>query len=142
MARLTPDLDPAERARAAARAGPGARVLGRPLNILRLLKAAFTFEGAMDYVAWKVERHSGVRIEVAPWQRRFPLLAAPGLYWKLQATGRARSSYSQPARAVPGHGLAESLAELIARLPAGGPRPFRRAHRPVAMPQLAAASGD
>ncbi len=38
----------------------------------------------MDYVAWKIERHSGVRIEVAPWQRRFPLLAAPGLYWKLR----------------------------------------------------------
>jgi hypothetical protein len=60
---------------------------GRPLNILRLLKAAFTFDGAIDYVAWKVERHSGVRIEIAPWQRRFPLLAAPGLYWKLRRLG-------------------------------------------------------
>jgi hypothetical protein len=34
-----------------------------------------------------VERHSGVRVEVAPWQRRFPLLAAPGLYWKLRRRG-------------------------------------------------------
>jgi hypothetical protein len=61
--------------------------LGRPLNILRLLKASFTFEGATDYAVWKVERHSGVRIEVTPWQRRFPLLAAPGLYWKLKRRG-------------------------------------------------------
>ena len=60
---------------------------GRRLNLLRLLKAAFTFEGAMDYVAWKIERHRGVRIEVKPWQRRFPLLAAPGLYWKLRRLG-------------------------------------------------------
>jgi hypothetical protein len=60
---------------------------GRRLNLLRLLKAAFTFEGAMDYVAWKIERHRGVRIEVKPWQRRFPLLAAPWLYWKLRRLG-------------------------------------------------------
>jgi hypothetical protein len=63
---------------------------GRRLNILRLLKAALTFDGAMDYVAWKIERHRGVRIEVAPWQRRFPLLAAPGLYWKLRRRGILR----------------------------------------------------
>ncbi|HXC59081.1 MAG TPA: hypothetical protein VN645_07170 [Steroidobacteraceae bacterium] len=63
---------------------------GKRLNILRLLKAAFTFDGAMDYVAWKIERHRGVRIEVAPWQRRFPLLAAPGLYWKLRRRGILR----------------------------------------------------
>jgi hypothetical protein len=64
--------------------------LGKPLNLIRLLKAAFTFDGAMDYVAWKVERHSGVHIEVAPWQRRFPLLAAPGLYWRLKRRGVLR----------------------------------------------------
>jgi hypothetical protein len=44
----------------------------------------------MDYVAWKVERHSGVRIDVKPWQRRFPLLAAPGLYLKLRRLGVLR----------------------------------------------------
>jgi hypothetical protein len=82
-------LSDAQRARAAAQWSRRAR-LGKPLNIVRLLKAAFTFEGAMDYVAWKIERHSGVRIEVAPWQRRFPLLAAPGLYWKLRRRGVLR----------------------------------------------------
>jgi hypothetical protein len=60
---------------------------GRRLNVLRLLKAAFTFDGAMDYAAWKIERHRGIRIEVKPWQRRFPLLAAPLLYWKLRRLG-------------------------------------------------------
>jgi hypothetical protein len=83
---LTPEIEPAARARA--RRGWAWRArFGRPLNIARLLKAAFTFEGAMDYVAWKVERHSGVHVEVKPWQRRFPLLAAPGLYFKLRRLG-------------------------------------------------------
>jgi len=64
--------------------------LGRALNVLRLLKAALTFDHALDYVVWKVERHSGVRLEVAPWERRFPLLAAPGLYWRLRRRGLLR----------------------------------------------------
>jgi hypothetical protein len=66
------------------------RRLGKPLNVLRLLKAAFTFERPLDYVAWKVERHSGVRLAIAPWQRRFPLLAAPGLYCRLRRRGLLR----------------------------------------------------
>ena len=86
---LTPALSEDAR-RAASRRWARRRMLGKPLNFLRLLKAAFTFDGAMDYVAWKIERHSGVRIEVAPWQRRFPLLAAPGLYWKLRRRGVLR----------------------------------------------------
>jgi hypothetical protein len=86
---LQPVLDPRQRRKAQRSWALRAR-LGRPLNILRLLKAAFTFEGAMDYVAWKIERHRGVRIEVSPWQRRFPLLAAPGLYWTLRRRGIIR----------------------------------------------------
>jgi len=58
--------------------------------VLRLLKAALTFDRGMDYVVWKVERHSGVRLEVAPWERRFPLLAAPGLYCRLRRRGLLR----------------------------------------------------
>jgi hypothetical protein len=84
--RLATQFAPQERARALRSWARRAR-FGRPLNMLRLLKAAFTFDGAMDYVAWKVHRHSGVHIEVTPWQRRFPLLAAPGLYWKLRRLG-------------------------------------------------------
>lgn len=81
---LQPRLAARDR-RAAARRWGLRRRLGKLLNLLRLAKAAFTFEGAMDYVIWKIERHSGVRIEVAPWQRRHPLLAAPWLYWRLRS---------------------------------------------------------
>jgi hypothetical protein len=86
---LTPTLDSSQRHGASRRWARRQR-LGRPLNILRLLKATFTFEGAMDYVVWKIERHRGVRIELSPWQRRFPLLAAPGLYWQLRRRGILR----------------------------------------------------
>ncbi|MDL2337111.1 MAG: hypothetical protein QFE16_04640 [Pseudomonadota bacterium] len=80
---FAPMISPSARADAAHRWALRRR-LGKPLNILRLLKAAFTFDGAMDYVLWKVERHSGVRPEVTAWQRRHPLLAAPGLYRRLR----------------------------------------------------------
>ena len=69
---------------AAARRWAVRRRLGKPLNIARLLKASFTFDGALDYAMWKVERHSGVRLEITDWQRRHPLLAAPGIYWRLR----------------------------------------------------------
>lgn len=87
--RLSPCLDARAR-RSAARRWAWRSRLGKPLNLLRLLKATFTFAGAMDYVAWKVERHSGVRIEVSPWQRRFPLLAVPRVYWQLRKRGLLR----------------------------------------------------
>ena len=80
---LQPRLDGRVR-RQAVRRWARRRRLGKLLNLLRLVKAAFTFEGAMDYVVWKVERHSGVRIEPGPWQRRHPLLAAPWLYWRMR----------------------------------------------------------
>lgn len=80
---LTPDVTPASR-QAAERRWRLRQDLGKPLNVLRLIKASFTFDGAMDYVAWKVERHSGIRPEITDWQRRHPLLAAPGLYWRLR----------------------------------------------------------
>lgn len=80
---LAPHLTPSSRA-AAARRWAVRRRLGKPLNIARLLKAAFTFDGAMDYAMWKVERHSGVRLEITDWQRRHPLLAAPGIYRRLR----------------------------------------------------------
>lgn len=53
--------------------------LGKPLNLLRLAKATTTFEGAARYAAWKIERHTGVAVEVTPWRERHPLLAAPAV---------------------------------------------------------------
>lgn len=61
------------------------RVAGKTFNVLRLIKAAFTFAGGVDYILWKIERHSGIRPELTPWQRRHPLLAGPFLalrYWR------------------------------------------------------------
>lgn len=60
------------------------------LNLARLVKATFTFDGALDYVLWKVKRHSGVVLPVTDWQRRHPLLAAPVLAWKLYRLGAFR----------------------------------------------------
>ncbi|MDT8408085.1 MAG: hypothetical protein RQ741_00670 [Wenzhouxiangellaceae bacterium] len=52
-------------------------------NILRLLKAAGTFANGIDYLSWKIERHSGVRIEPTERMRRHPRLAAWGLLFRL-----------------------------------------------------------
>ncbi len=59
------------------------RIEGKLLSVLRLLKAAFTFRGGADYLAWKIERHSGVRVELSDWQRRHPVLASLVLGWRL-----------------------------------------------------------
>lgn len=56
---------------------------GKPLNIVRLVRAAFTFEGATRYALWKIERHSGVSIPATPWRERHPVLAAPGVLFRL-----------------------------------------------------------
>lgn len=66
------------------------RAAGKALNVARLIKAAFTFDGAVDYALWKVERHSGIAVTATPWQRRHPLLAAPGLIWRLYGLGAFR----------------------------------------------------
>lgn len=87
--RLEPSVEAAER-HGAERRWRLRRRLGQPLNLLRLFKAALTFDNAIDYVAWKVERHSGYRIEPSPFQRRHPLLAAPLLYWQLRRRGVLR----------------------------------------------------
>jgi hypothetical protein len=59
------------------------RRLGKLLNAARLVRAAGTFDGAARYAAWKVERHTGVPVEVTPWRERHPLLAAPGVLWRV-----------------------------------------------------------
>ena len=65
--------------------------LGKPLNFLRLAKASTTFEGAARYAAWKIERHTGLALEVTPFRERYPLLAAPGVLWALAKHRRQQS---------------------------------------------------
>jgi hypothetical protein len=64
---------------------------GKPLNVARLLKAAFTFDGAARYAAWKIERHTGVPVPVTPWRERHPILAAPGVLWRLWRARRGQA---------------------------------------------------
>jgi hypothetical protein len=66
------------------------RVQGKLLSVARLVKAAFTFQDGAQYLLWKIERHSGVTIEVTPWQRRHPILASSVLFWKLYRKGAFR----------------------------------------------------
>ncbi len=66
------------------------RATGRVFALLRLSKAAFTFEGGVDYICWKIERHSGVVLGLSDWQRRHPLLAGPIVAWRLYRQGLFR----------------------------------------------------
>ena len=66
------------------------KVQGKFLSILRLMKAAFTFQGGADYLIWKIERHSGVKIELTPAQRRHPIWAGLTTFWRLYRQGAFR----------------------------------------------------
>ncbi|HJR83672.1 MAG TPA: hypothetical protein VJ775_07075 [Sphingomicrobium sp.] len=63
---------------------------GKRAQIMRLAKASFTFAGGADYIAWKINRHAGTEIQLKPWQRRWPLLAAISLLPRLLRTGAVR----------------------------------------------------
>lgn len=81
---------PAAERRAAARAWALRQRLGKALAALRLVKAAFTFDGGAAYLAWKIERHTGHRLALTPWQQRHPILAALPLLLRLRRAGIIR----------------------------------------------------
>ena len=62
-------------------------VQGKMLSVLRLVKALFTFEGGLDYIAWKLERHSGEEIEIPEQVRKRPLVHMWGFFWGLYRRG-------------------------------------------------------
>lgn len=66
------------------------RIEGKLLSVARLAKAAFTFAGGIDYLAWKINRHAGTQIAITPWQRRHPLLAALLLVPRLLRQGAVK----------------------------------------------------
>lgn len=86
---LKPQIERHERARAR-RAWAVRNQLGKPLNAIRLVKAAFTFKGGAAYLAWKTERHAQVSLDLTPWQKRHPILAAPRVVWRLWRQGVLR----------------------------------------------------
>ena len=68
------------------------RIEGKLLSVLRLAKASATYAGGAEYIAWKINRHAGTSIELKPWQKRHPLLAAISLLPRLLRSGAIRES--------------------------------------------------
>ena len=64
--------------------------LGKFLSVLRLLKATITFNGGIDYIAWKIHRHTGEEIEVSDRLRNYPWLFCWPLLWRLIRSGKIR----------------------------------------------------
>lgn len=85
---LTPSFSASERSRVLSWWKKRQR-LGKPLNLARLVKASTTFEGAARYAAWKIERHTGMPVEVTPFRERHPILSAPGVLWSLRKHRKA-----------------------------------------------------
>ena len=51
------------------------RAIGKSRFLLRLLRNGLIFEGGVDYVLWKIQRHSGIETDHTWRQQRHPLLA-------------------------------------------------------------------
>ena len=66
------------------------RLQGKILSILLLVKGLYTFQGGLDYVLWKIERHSGVRIQIDHRLQRVPLVGVVVLFWRLYRRGAFR----------------------------------------------------
>ena len=86
---LAPLVEPEARRRAR-RAWRGRAIAGKALNVARLVKAAFTFADGGRYLAWKIERHTGTRLDLTPWQLRHPVMAGPAILWRLWRRGVVR----------------------------------------------------
>ncbi len=66
------------------------RIEGKALSVVRLAKASATYAGGVEYIVWKINRHAGTTIELKPWQRNHPLLAAISLLPRLLRSGAIR----------------------------------------------------
>jgi hypothetical protein len=50
------------------------RPTAKAVYVVRLIKSAFTFGDWLPYALWKLNRHTGVRVELTERQRRYPLI--------------------------------------------------------------------
>ena len=66
------------------------RVWGKFLNLLRLMKAAFTFAGGLDYAVAKIEQHAGVAVAVNERDRKRPLRAGIRIFLEALRRGGVR----------------------------------------------------
>ena len=69
----------------------------------RLGKATTTFEGAATYGAWKVERHTGVALEVTPFRREAPAARRARRVVGMCAPGAARAATAAAAAHIVAH---------------------------------------
>lgn len=63
---------------------------GKLASLLRLIKGLATFDGGVDYLAWKLERHSGQPVEISSRARRWPLLFVWPVVWRHWRRGTFR----------------------------------------------------
>ena len=59
------------------------KVYGKFISMLRLLKALATFDNGVEYIAWKIQRHSKEEIEITPRLKKYPWLFCWPLIWRL-----------------------------------------------------------
>jgi len=61
------------------------RTLAKLAGLAQLVKSAFTFGDWVPYALWKIERHTGTRLELTERQRRHPLLFAWPVFFRVLA---------------------------------------------------------
>ncbi len=66
------------------------RLRAKASFLLRMLRNGLIFEGGVDYVLWKIQRHSGVAITSDWRRRRHPWLALGAEAWRLYRAGAFR----------------------------------------------------
>jgi hypothetical protein len=82
--------DGAVRVRAPLARRPGRSAAAKWIGLLQLVKTAVTFGDWVPYALWKVERHSGIRLEASERQRRHPFLFAWPLLFRALRSGALR----------------------------------------------------
>lgn len=65
-------------------------LLGKLLSVLRLMKATTTFVGGVDYIAWKIERHTGKPIHITNKMRKWPWIYIWPVVINLYKQGKIR----------------------------------------------------
>jgi len=65
-------------------------ILGKVLSILRLMKATATFAGGVDYIAWKIARHTGQPVAVDNKMRKYPWIFCWPVIYRLFKQGKIR----------------------------------------------------
>jgi hypothetical protein len=83
------DMPAEERARSLRR-WRARRILSKLLTALRVLRNGYTAEGGVDYVMWKIERHSGHRFDEHWRDKPVPLFALLREMWRAWRAGAFR----------------------------------------------------